>query len=255
MGPLTGQVTHPLRVEHMQGLRGLPGTTPAGLDATATAWSAGLGACRGCLLVLCHVADGPGLFPTSQRLLTQELPLSTSPFLTSYLHRTTASSLHLGSCCHSGAGSSPGWAGSSWFPRQNRTSSTNAAHNHMPARPSGSVFSWPRGLCWPSPSGLTGHCGLHQASVCPGTDGPRAGAEAWGVRCGVDGQRPCLPVSRLEERESEMKKEYNALHQRHTEVSAQPWSARMDVASPRSSAVRGAGLAGLPGLFFLASAA
>lgn len=28
----------------------------------------------------------------------------------------------------------------------------------------------------------------------------------------------CFPVSRLEERESEMKKEYNALHQRHTEV-------------------------------------
>lgn len=27
-----------------------------------------------------------------------------------------------------------------------------------------------------------------------------------------------LIVSRLEERESEMKKEYNALHQRHTEV-------------------------------------
>lgn len=27
-----------------------------------------------------------------------------------------------------------------------------------------------------------------------------------------------LAVSRLEERESEMKKEYNALHQRHTEV-------------------------------------
>lgn len=30
----------------------------------------------------------------------------------------------------------------------------------------------------------------------------------------------CFPVSRLEERESEMKKEYNALHQRHTEVGA-----------------------------------
>lgn len=40
--------------------------------------------------------------------------------------------------------------------------------------------------------------------------------------CGADGQRLCLPVSRLEERESEMKKEYNALHQRHTEVSARP---------------------------------
>lgn len=26
------------------------------------------------------------------------------------------------------------------------------------------------------------------------------------------------PVSRLEEREAELKKEYNALHQRHTEV-------------------------------------
>lgn len=35
------------------------------------------------------------------------------------------------------------------------------------------------------------------------------------------GDRPgavCVAVSRLEERESEMKKEYNALHQRHTEV-------------------------------------
>lgn len=31
-----------------------------------------------------------------------------------------------------------------------------------------------------------------------------------------------LAVSRLEERESEMKKEYNALHQRHTEVSCCP---------------------------------
>lgn len=29
----------------------------------------------------------------------------------------------------------------------------------------------------------------------------------------------CLPVTRLEERESDLKKEYNALHQRHTEVS------------------------------------
>ncbi|CAJ0957571.1 unnamed protein product [Ranitomeya imitator] len=28
----------------------------------------------------------------------------------------------------------------------------------------------------------------------------------------------CISVSRLEERESEMKKEYNALHQRHTET-------------------------------------
>lgn len=28
----------------------------------------------------------------------------------------------------------------------------------------------------------------------------------------------CLSVTRLEERESDMKKEYNALHQRHTEV-------------------------------------
>lgn len=28
----------------------------------------------------------------------------------------------------------------------------------------------------------------------------------------------CLQVTRLEERESDMKKEYNALHQRHTEV-------------------------------------
>lgn len=34
----------------------------------------------------------------------------------------------------------------------------------------------------------------------------------------VDRQRLCFLVSRLEERESEMKKEYNALHQRHTEV-------------------------------------
>lgn len=191
-GPLTGQVTHALRVEHMQGLRGgggrsgspdlrgLPGATPAGLHASATAWSAALGTCRGCLLVPCHVADGHGLVPTSQRPLTQELPLSMSPLLTCSLHRTTASFLHLGSCCHSGPGHSPGWVESSWFPRQNRTPSTNAARSHMPARPPGSVFSWPRGLCWPSPSGLAGHGGLHQASVCPGADGPRAGAEAWG---------------------------------------------------------------------------
>lgn len=41
----------------------------------------------------------------------------------------------------------------------------------------------------------------------------------------ADKQRLCFPVSRLEERESEMKKEYNALHQRHTEVGARPASA------------------------------
>jgi len=34
----------------------------------------------------------------------------------------------------------------------------------------------------------------------------------------ADGWNLLLVVSRLEERESEMKKEYNALHQRHTEV-------------------------------------
>lgn len=39
------------------------------------------------------------------------------------------------------------------------------------------------------------------------------------VRCVLaDGWNLLLVVSRLEERESEMKKEYNALHQRHTEV-------------------------------------
>lgn len=36
---------------------------------------------------------------------------------------------------------------------------------------------------------------------------------------------PSLVVSRLEERESDMKKEYNALHQRHTEVRRTPFSA------------------------------
>lgn len=40
--------------------------------------------------------------------------------------------------------------------------------------------------------------------------------------CAADRRGLCLLVSRLEERESEMKKEYNALHQRHTEVGAQP---------------------------------
>lgn len=30
----------------------------------------------------------------------------------------------------------------------------------------------------------------------------------------------CCPVTRLEEREADMKKEYNALHQRHTEVTS-----------------------------------
>ena len=33
----------------------------------------------------------------------------------------------------------------------------------------------------------------------------------------------CLAVSRLEEREAELKKEYNALHQRHTEVRNALW--------------------------------
>lgn len=42
------------------------------------------------------------------------------------------------------------------------------------------------------------------------------------VGCAVDTRRLCFLVSRLEERESEMKKEYNALHQRHTEVGARP---------------------------------
>lgn len=39
----------------------------------------------------------------------------------------------------------------------------------------------------------------------------------------------CFLVSRLEERESEMKKEYNALHQRHTEVGAGGYPAGMRV--------------------------
>lgn len=39
----------------------------------------------------------------------------------------------------------------------------------------------------------------------------------------------CFLVSRLEERESEMKKEYNALHQRHTEVGASGYSAGVRV--------------------------
>lgn len=46
-----------------------------------------------------------------------------------------------------------------------------------------------------------------QRSTCPGEAG-----------CAVDKHWLCFLVSRLEERESEMKKEYNALHQRHTEV-------------------------------------
>lgn len=69
---------------------------------------------------------------------------------------------------------------------------------------------------------------LHRAPVCPGTLRPRAEPtgvgreEAWRSGCALDPQWLCLPVSRLEERESEMKKEYNALHQRHTEVGAPP---------------------------------
>lgn len=39
----------------------------------------------------------------------------------------------------------------------------------------------------------------------------------------------CLAVTRLEERESDMKKEYNALHQRHTEVGSVPGSALLSL--------------------------
>ncbi len=45
--------------------------------------------------------------------------------------------------------------------------------------------------------------------------------EIW-VSCTMHLWCSSLVVSRLEERESDMKKEYNALHQRHTEVSNTP---------------------------------
>lgn len=74
--------------------------------------------------------------------------------------------------------------------------------------------------------------------------------------CAADRQGLCLLVSRLEERESEMKKEYNALHQRHTEVGAQPRPAHEDVAIAWQPCCAWLlALAGFSGVFFLVSTA